>query len=85
MKADFNDVLGVSKDADFDTIRSAADDLDALVRRAQAGTNEQLALDNSAIPAEIRGALLLSFAIGSDSAALPALHWAEPILARAKS
>jgi len=42
----------------------------------------QVALDHGATPEEIRGALLLSIAVGSNSAALPALHWAEPILAK---
>lgn len=45
----------------------------------------QVALDHGATPAEVRGALLLSFAVGANSAALPALHWAEPILARHES
>jgi AhpD family alkylhydroperoxidase len=42
----------------------------------------QVALDHGATPEEIRGALLLSIAVGANSAALPALHWAEPILAK---
>jgi alkylhydroperoxidase/carboxymuconolactone decarboxylase family protein YurZ len=55
------------------------------VKRWRTGVevHAQVALDHGATPAEVRGALLLSFAVGGNSAALPALHWAEPVLAKA--
>ncbi len=58
----------------------------ALVKwRTGIEVHTQVALDHGATPAEIRGAILLSFAAGANSAALPALHWAEPILAKAEA
>ena len=50
--------------------------------RTGAEVHTQVALDHGATPAEIRGALLMSIAVGGNSAALPALLWAEPILDR---
>ena len=43
------------------------------------------ALQHGASPAEVRSALLMSFAVFSTSSAVQALHWAEPILAEAET
>ena len=41
----------------------------------------RLALEHGATPAEVRGAILMSFATEATSAAAQGLHWAEEVMA----